>query len=62
MAGITGVKWAIRSKEKKTLTGQQYLKKLERRDRMWRILSVPLFPFMLIYKLYKWTYEDWEKG
>ena len=57
MAGITGKKWAFRNKEKKPLTGQEYLKKLERHDRWWKILSIPLFPIMLVVKLYKWTYE-----
>lgn len=57
MAGISGKKWALRRKEKKPLTGQEYLKKLERHDRLWKILSVPLFPIMLIVKLYKWTYD-----
>ena len=56
MAGISGRKWAIRN-QKEGETVSEYIKRLNRQDRWIRILRIPLFPFALIIKLYKWTYD-----
>lgn len=56
MAGIRGRKWATRDiREGETI--HQYVERLDRQDRWIRILRIPLFPFALIIKLYKWTYD-----
>lgn len=56
MAGISGRKWAIRN-QKEGETISEYITRLDKQDKLIRILRIPLFPFALIVKLYKWTYD-----
>ena len=56
MAGISGRKWATRNKRKDE-TSLEYIERIKKQDRWIRILRIPLFPFALIIKLYKWTYD-----
>lgn len=56
MAGISGRKWATRN-QKECESISEYITRLDKQDKLIRILRIPLFPFALIVKLYKWTYD-----
>lgn len=56
MADIKGDKWAI-NRQREGETTMEYIERLDRQDRWIRIIKIPLFPFALIVKLYKWTYD-----
>ena len=56
MAGVSGRIWATRNR-KEGESIPDYITRLDKQDKLLRILRILLFPFALVVKLYKWTYD-----